>query len=115
MGNRQLTDISRHLPDPDADQADTVLMSGKGSEHVFDELRQRYERRIESQEHRLLEGGDGPAPLQHPAEPNSEVSLEPASPEVLSEPDVPWYVWGLVAASSVLLLAAAAAVLIIVS
>ncbi|MEM6925935.1 MAG: hypothetical protein AAF602_03315 [Myxococcota bacterium] len=116
MNKRPLspTDLSQHIPDPEDDQIQTVLMSGKGSEHVFDDLRQRYERRVESQEHRLLEGHERPAPLQRRADPsNSELSIEPATPRTPPEADVPWYAWMLVAASFVLLTVAAISLVVL--
>ncbi|MEN0066625.1 MAG: hypothetical protein AAGA48_31115 [Myxococcota bacterium] len=115
MAKRHLQDLSQYLTEQEAEEVDTVLMSGSGAEDVFDDLRQRYERRVESTEHRLLDGQPADQARARGMEDStlSEASIEPPTPPLAEESEVPWYAWLLVVASFVMLLATASAVLLL--
>lgn len=102
MPKRQPSDpIPLYLSPPrDDEDVETVLMSDEGSEDVFDDLRQRYERQVEAVGYELLQGQD-PRPIMEREEP--DVSIEPLPPEPVAEPDVPWYAWLMLTASLVML------------
>jgi len=113
----------RQSESPDfADQAcehdlvDTILMSGPGTEGVFDDLRQRYERKVESQEIQLMSGGSPKAPLHTDDDlgHQGELSIDTSQPR---RPQAPlhWFTWSLVVASFALLFATASVAFMVLS
>lgn len=112
--------LPSHLPLPfdqrDDEEIATVLMQDEGSEGIFDDLRQRYERRVEAQTFELLDGEEPSAPVDVADDVDdrftAEISLEPAHDA--SPSDVPWYAWMLVVASLLMLVVTGATLVLLV-